>query len=97
MVLLACILDRATLIRVLGHLGLPTEAPMLAPARTSPVAGLSPTTLPDASPAPHPASTPPSDAQAGCVLGPREAGAHGPDPLHARCPSARRARAISRI
>ena len=42
MVLLAFILDRATVRRVLGHLGLPTEVPMLAFARASPIAELFP-------------------------------------------------------
>ena len=40
MALLACILDRAVIARVLGHLRLPTEPPVLAPARASPVSDL---------------------------------------------------------
>jgi len=40
MALLACILDRPAIARILGHLGLPTEPPALAPARASPIADL---------------------------------------------------------
>ena len=36
MVLLACILERAVIRKILAHLGLPTELPKLAPARGSP-------------------------------------------------------------
>ena len=40
MALLACILDRAAITRILGHLHLPTEPSALAPARASPLADL---------------------------------------------------------
>ena len=40
MELLACILDGASIRRILAHLGLPTELESLAPARGSPSADL---------------------------------------------------------
>ena len=42
MVLLASILDRATVGRILGRLGLPTQVPMLTPSRASPMVDLFP-------------------------------------------------------